>query len=176
MKKVLFSLFIFSVLLLVGCQENSMTNPVSSESLNKTDLTHGTTSQSTITLDQKLANPGIEGNTDFIVNGKIDYTESIFPQNVTPLVSTLAPGIDVMTNISVDAILKSVSLSNVGQNGWKILSDSRDQVFVSANGSSVLVKSFPVPGRTDRLKLVFTFTVTVNGIRLDSVILDSPLM
>ena len=172
MKKVLFSLFISSVLLLVGCQENSMTNPVS-PSLNKNDLTNVTTLQGIIPIDQKITNT-VPGNADFILNGKINYTESIVQHLGPQVISTLAPGFDVMTNISIDAILKGIRVSNVEQNGWRILSKSSDQVFVRADGSSVLIKSYPVLGRTD--KLVFTFVVTVKGIRLDRVILDSPMM
>jgi hypothetical protein len=178
MKKVLFSLFISSVLLIVGCQENSMTNPVSSESLNKADVTHGTTLKGTILLDQKLANPVIRGNADFIINGKINYTESIFPLNgpeVTTLINSAAPRIDASLDISVDAILKGASSTIAGPNDWKISSVSKDQVFITANGSPVLVKTYPVLGRTDKLELVCTFTVTADGIRLDSVILDSPI-
>lgn len=169
MKKVLFSLFISSVLFLVGCQENSMTNPVSP--LNKNDFTHVTTSQGIIPIDQKIAN-SVTGNADFILTGKINYTESIFQQIGPQVTSTLEPGFDVITNISIDAILKGVNVSNIEENGWRILSESSNQVFVRADGSSILVKSYTVLGRTD--KLVFTFTVSAKGIRLDRVILDSP--
>ncbi|HSD64719.1 MAG TPA: hypothetical protein VLB50_13030 [Ignavibacteriaceae bacterium] len=179
MKKVIFSLFISSVLFLVGCQENSMTNPVSSDLVNKASLTHETTLRGTITLDQRLANPVIKGNPDYIVNGKINYTESISPQNgpqITAVASTTAPRIDVGLDISVDATVKGVSSTKAGQNEWKIFSDSKDQVFVNEDVGTVLVKSYPLPGRTDNLELVCTFTVTAKGIRLDSVILNSPMM
>lgn len=179
MKKILFSLFISSFLLLVGCQDNSVTNPVSSESINKASLTHETIFRGAIRLDQQLVSPTIKGNPDFRVNGKINYIESIFPRNVpqiTGVANTTIPRIEIGLDFSIDASINSVSSTEVGQNEWKIFSNSKDQVFVNENGSTILVKSFPLIGRVDNLELVCTFTVTEKGLRLDDIVLNSPFM
>ncbi len=177
MKKVLFSLFISSVLLLVGCQENSITNPVSSDSINKASSVHETILRGTVILDQQLVNPTIKGNPDFKMKGKINYIETIFPKNVPELTgvgSNMTPGVEIGLNFSIDATISSTSSTLVGQNQWRIFSNSQDQVFVKENGSTILVKTFPIIGGVDNISLVCTFTVTEKGIKLDSVILNSP--
>ncbi len=178
MKKVLFSVFISSVLFFVGCQENSVTNPVSSESLSKADINQGNVFQGTIVLDQQLINPIIKGNPDFRILGKIEYTESIFSHGVPQITvngSTTAPSVGIGLDFSINATISAISSTSIGQNEWKISSSSKDQVFVNQNGSTILVKTFPLIGRSDDLSLVCTFTVTEKGVRLDSVILNSPM-
>jgi hypothetical protein len=171
MKKMMLSLVIFLFLLLIGCQENSMTNPVSAESLNKANLNHLNTEQGTIKLDQKLADP-YRVKDYFLLSGEIKYTDELLIKN--PRVT--ATGYDVKTDISVDATLKNISSSFGESNTWKILSESQDLVYVTANGRYVLEKYYPVLGRTDKMELDCKFEITTDGVRLISVNLITPIV
>ena len=57
MKKLLFSLVVFSGLLLIGCQENNITDPISSESIQKDQPTGGNVITGSIPLEGILAIP-----------------------------------------------------------------------------------------------------------------------
>ena len=75
MKKILFSAVIFSfLLLLIGCQDHSMNNPVSSQPLNKTSLSNGKTVEGVIPLNYKLIDP-FRSDIEYKLSGDIDYTE-----------------------------------------------------------------------------------------------------
>jgi hypothetical protein len=173
MKNILLSLVVFSVLLLllVGCEDNSINNPVSAESFNKAGPLSGNTLNGSIILEHKLAGLGTV-NKYYLLSGKIYYSQELIIKNPQAIVL----GYDVKLDISVDAVLKDISAPSGEQNAWRILSKSEDLVFVAANGSYVLVKSYPVLGRTDEMELVCTFAITTRGLKLENVVLSSPVV
>ena len=172
MKNILFSLVISSImLLLVSCEENSVNNPVSTESVDKVGPHSEKTLRGSITLNHNLEAPGTIKKY-LHLSGKIYYSQQLIITDRPDI----APGYDVELDISVDAILKDVNAVNGEQNTWKILAKSEDITFVAINGSSILVKSYPVLGRTDELQLVCTFEITTQGMELKSVALSSPVV
>ena len=169
MKKIFFVLIIFSVLILIGCQDNSNTNPVSFGSVDKiqapkrNEITRGK-----ILLDRILVVPGL-GNTYYQLNGSISFIEEYFKFNKEQ--STI--NYDVMLRMDIDATLTDTDLPHHTHNSWNIVKDSEDKIYVSEEGIYILEKVYPVQGRTDNLQLVCKFLVTTDGVELSSVKLEN---
>ena len=158
MKKLFLSFVVFSVLLLIGCQENSITDPVSSQTVNKdqnTEIIRGS-----IPLSGLLANPGGGFNSFLEVDGQINYTHEKVYVNVPPL-----PRYDISLKLDVNATLTDPQSPK--QNYWTISSKSEDVFHVSEEGMYILEKSFSVDGRRDGMVLVCRFIVTTDGVTLN---------
>jgi hypothetical protein len=171
MKKILFSFAIFSALLLIGCKDNSMTDPVSSQPLNKANINQAEITQNVIPLDFKLTDP-VTKNIDYKLIGDIDYTEEVVDRNPSETVLEK----DVNLDNSVIANLSIISSSDLKTNTWKISSGSDDIVKFTSDNGVVLVKSYPVIGSAERMDLVCTFIVTSRGEELKSVNLETPVV
>ena len=172
MKKILFSAVIFSfLLLLIGCQDHSMNNPVSSQPLNKTSLSNGKTVEGVIPLNYKLIDP-FRSDIEYKLSGDIDYTE--VPINPLPS-ETSAVNEDNLTE-SVIANLKIISSADIKNNTWKISDESDDVVKFSSDNADVLIKSYPIIGMANRKDLVCKFDVSQDGEELVSVFLSSPVV
>lgn len=172
MKKILFSAVIFSfLLLLIGCQDHSMNNPVSSQPLNKTSLSNGKTVEGVIPLNYKLIDP-FRSDIEYKLSGDIDYTE--VPINPLPS-ETSAVNEDNLTE-SVIANLKIISSADIKNNTWKISDESDDVVKFSSDNADILLKSYPIIGMANRMDLVCKFDVSQDGEELVSVFLSSPVV
>ena len=157
MKKLFLSFVVFSVLLLIGCQENSITDPVSSQTVNKdqnTEIIRGS-----IPLSGLLANPGGGFNSFLEVDGQINYTHEKVYVNVPPL-----PRYDISLKLDVNATLTDPQSPR--QNYLTISSKSEDVFHISQEGMYVLEKAFPVQGE-DGMVLVCRFLVTTDGVALN---------
>jgi len=172
MKKILFFAVVSSfLLLLIGCQDNSMTNPVSSQSLNKTDPIGSNYVENAIPLNYKLMDP-VNKDIEYKLSGDIDYTEEI----LKPSSQDIVPQIDIKLNNSVSANLKIISSSDIKLDSWKISSEADNLVKIISDKADILVKSFPVIGNADKLDLICTFTVSQEGEELTNVSLESPVI
>jgi len=165
MKKLIFSTTIFLILFTVGCQENSITDPVQQE-LQKTDpsilsILNQTTGENftsgVIPLEGLLVlRSGFQ--TYYEIQGQINYThELIFRDPMPP-----APQYSIDLNLSVRA-----NLTDGGYNTFRISSTSEDNFYVSEDGKNILEKSFIVNGTNDELALVCRFLVTTDGVVLN---------
>jgi hypothetical protein len=172
MKKILFSAVVSSfLLLLIGCQDNSMTNPVSSQSLNKTDPIGSNFVENVIPLDYKLIDP-VNKDIEYKLSGDISYTEEVLKSGT----QDVAPQYAIKLDNSILANLKIISSSDIKLNSWKISSQADNIVKITSDNADILVKSFPVIGNPDRLELVCTFTVSADGEELTKVALESPVV
>lgn len=158
MKKLLSSLIVFPVLFVIGCQENSITDPVSTGSINKNQTTGETFTSGVIPLEGLLMIPG-GFQSYYTIKGQINYTHELVLLDPMPP----APQYYVDLNLSVRA-----NLTDESHNTFRISSTSEDNIYVLENGRYFLVKSFPVIGRNDGLTLVCSFIVTTGGIGLYS--------
>ena len=156
MKNLLLTLVTFSVLLLIGCQENSITDPNQGAELQKTDDPSATTG--TIPLEGLLMIPG-GFQTYFSIEGQINYTHELVLLDPAPP----APQYYIDLNLTVRAVL-----TDEGYNTFTISSASEDNIYVSEDGIYILEKSFPVLDRNDGLTLVCRFLVTTDGIGLNA--------
>jgi len=161
MKNLLLTLVAFSVLLLIGCQENSITDPITTESVNKDQISTGTLTSGTIPLEGILVVPGL-GQTYYSIEGVINYTHELVLLDPIPP----APQYYVQLNLSVNADLNNVSTTE--RNSLSIASESEDVFYVSEEGMYLLEKSFVILGSNDGLALVCRFLVTTDGIGLNS--------
>ena len=191
MKKILFSAVVSSfLLLLIGCQDNSINNPVSPQTLNKQSSTiigknmpgsisagkiHGI-----IPVETKLGDPN-QANRSYILKGTFNYTESTIKQDIKPVLSTASEEKDLRIELGVDATLTQVGTSAIDNKNnpykFNLSSKSISVVTFNAKGKSDLIKYYPVFNKFDDLELVCRFTVTSDGLRLDSVALTrGPLL
>jgi hypothetical protein len=163
MKKLLFSLVVFSVLFVIGCQENSIIDPVLTEPINTVQKPEGTLTRGTIPLQGLLVVPGML-NVFASIEGRIDYTHEVVlidPIRVPPV-----PQYNVLLTLSVNAVLTIPDLP--GHNTWRITSDPEEVVCVLIGGAYRFERSYLVQGRDDGLALVCKYTVTTDGVSLDA--------
>lgn len=157
MKNLLLILFACSVLLLIGCQENSITDPVLSSSVQKNQISVTTGS---ISLDGILKVPD-EFNSYYDLSGTIAYTEELIQDPKVPAVQQT----QVSVTLSVDADMVH---SAPPYSKWKVSTISRGDLYISSDGDEFLEKHFYVEGRNDGLTLVCQFLVTESSVKLES--------
>jgi hypothetical protein len=169
MKNIFFLVAFGAAILLFGCKENSINNPVSPDTSNKPAFANSTTLNGTINLDQKLINPGRFGG-DVKLTGTIYYTEEILKQN--PL--STSTSYDAKIDISIDAYLIDENSSTGTSDTWKIKNASENRVNVTATEPDDLVKTYTLQGTPQGMKLVCTFSITTDGVKLKNAVLQSP--
>lgn len=160
MQKLLFSLVVFSVLFIIGCQENTITDPIQSESTSKVQSPEETFTGGSILLDRIILYPGF-GNIIYNLEGQVNYTHRLYYVDPIPPV----PQQYVNLRLSIRALLTNPDLP--GHNTWTIASQSDDILVVPLEGIYLLEKSFPVQGRDDGLVLMCRFIVTTDGVTLN---------
>ena len=158
MKNLLLTTAFLTALLLIGCQENSITDPVTKDHVNKSQSQGGNISQGTFTLDGILVNPANVFNPYYTTEGSIDYRHELVLLDPQPP----APQSYVSLNLVINAVLIDTGLP--GHNTWIISAESDDMLYVSEEGIYLLEKSFPVQRREDGLALVCRFLVTTDGV------------
>ena len=161
MKNLLLTLVAFSVLLLIGCQENSMVDPLSSDSINKDSSPTSNITSGTIKLGGLLVLPG-GFQTYYTIDGQIDYThEKVFLDPIPPAQQYyIAVGLSVRAQISD------------GSNSFTVSSNSNDNVYVSEEGILILEKAYPVLNSANGLVLICKYLVTTDGLGLNQMTLE----
>ena len=173
MKKFLLTGVVLSVLLLIGCQENSITDPIKVEPKSKVQQTEQT-HQGTITLGRMLTDPYPVMNSYFIINGVIKYERTLVYLDPIPP----NPQYSIALNLSVTADFNN--FCTVCEPQISELSDgtisigTNDNVYVSDDGIYLLEKTFPIQGREDGMVLVCRFLVTTDGVGLNEMWLELP--
>ena len=161
MKKLFLITVVFSALLLIGCQENSITDPIQdagSSEVQKQDYPH--VQRGTMILEGILLDPSQTLNSYLQIRGGIDFVhEMMFVDPIPP-----APQSYVSLNLSVNAEIRDPNSPN-GRT-WVISVRTEDIIYVPEEGIYLLEKSFPIQDRTDRLVLVCRFLVTTDGVGL----------
>jgi len=161
MKNLLLTLVTLSVLLFIGCQENSITDPITNASVNKTQDPGNNIITGTIRLDQTLVLPG-GFQSYYTIEGQIDYTHEMFQLDPIPP----APQFYIAVGLSVRAVIFD------GSNSLSISSRSSDNVYVSEEGIFILEKTYPVLNSSNGLVLICTFLVTMDGLGLNEMKLE----
>jgi hypothetical protein len=158
LKNLFVSLAAVSVLFFIGCHENSITDPISTESVQKVQTTGETFTSGVIPLEGILVVPG-GFQTYYDIQGQINYTHELVLLDPAPP----APQYYIDLNLSVRA-----TLTDEAHNTFTISSTTEDNIYVSEDGISILEKSFPALGRNDGMVLVCRFLLTTDGIGLSS--------
>jgi len=156
MKNLFLTIVVFSVLFIIGCQENSITDPVQQE-LQKTD--DPSILSGTILLEGILEVPG-QTNLFLEINGQVEYVHELFLVDPIPP----APQHYVSLSLQVNAGLSDPYSERHPY--WLISSKSQDIIYVSKGGIYQFVTSFPIQDRSDGMVLVCSFLVTTEGVGL----------
>ena len=170
MKMMVFSLA-FASLILFSCQDNTVTNPVSPNQINKTNDANGNSFMGAIPLDKVLTAPGPGPIVkDYDLVGKIDFNGDFtgITNNQTKEIE------DLKLDILIDARLETISNKDPNHDEWMISSESQNRFYVTPDGQKVFEKTYPVLHRKDKMQLVCTFTVTTRNLVLDNVVLTTP--
>ena len=163
MKKLLFSLAIFLVLFLIGCQENSIIDPAQEDlQKNNTQLVH----QGTITLEGNLKDPRgsfINNETTHLtILGAVKFEHRLEYVENNPT----TPQQYVSLHLSTKAEIQD--LNSPAEIIWSLSGDSKDIIYVSDinDSNNILYKYYTVRGSDDGMRLVCRFLVTTNGVGL----------
>jgi hypothetical protein len=165
MKNLLLTLVSFSVLLLIGCQENSIVDPIQDTELQKTDDPAVTTG--TIVLEGMLQDPHPVMNSYYIINGEIQY------QHTLQLLDPIPPNPQYIVSVSLSVSANFTYLCTVCTSPsddalvGTIATGTNDNLYVPEDGISVLEKTFEILGRDDGMVLKCRFLVTTDGIGLN---------
>jgi len=169
MKIIVFSLAFLSILLF-SCNDNSITDPVSSNQINKSGDAIINPFNGSIALDRQIMVTG-SGGKYYDIKGKIDYSGEF-----TGLFSNRVNNVDdLKLEILINAILTQPDIYTRDQNEWKISSESQDRFYVNPEGKKVFEKSYPARRGNNMMWLVCTFEVTRDNLSLDSVTLKRPI-
>lgn len=173
MKQLLFSLVFFSVLLVIGCQENSITDPVSTESINK-DQNPGPYLHDFISLAQMLSDPHPIGNSYYIISGQIEYElRMIYVDPMLPTAMRYA-SLNLKTTAEFRYLCTVCSPPGTEQIVGFISDVSEEFVPLGGNCVSLLEKTFVIQGREDGMVLKCRFLVTTGGVELSAMWLSLP--
>ena len=168
MKKLLFLSVVFSALLIIGCQENSIVDP-NSGPVNKTSYSP---TSGTIQLKASLDNPYPVFNSYFSIDGVVTYEINIVERDPIPPNSQQV----ITLNLNVDAELNSictVCLPPESQTPAGLVSAETNDVFNETDdGGYRITKTFRIEKRDDSMILNCSFFVTANEIVLDSLWLN----
>ena len=163
MKKMLLTIVVLSILFAVGCQESSITEPVTVESTNKVQPTNDRTHQGIIRLEGLLVDPSEPFNSYLSISGQIEYEHSV--------VGGPSPMAEVLVSFLIEANLQDTDPFT--DPIMSISSQTEDQIYVSEFGYT-LKKSFPIQDRIDGMVLVCQFLVTAETVSLSSMLLALP--
>lgn len=165
MKNLLIPLFSLVILLLIGCQENSITDPLSSQSPNKLQSNDGTITQGSINLQGILEVQGSD-NLTYVIDGGIEYTHELIFVDPIPA----AQQYYVRLSLSTNAIISRAN-DLPGNKSNTVSSESEDIFYVSPEGIYLLEKTFYLQGSFEGMVLVLKFLVTIDGVGLNSMLL-----
>ena len=175
MKNLFISLFAASVLLVIGCQENSITDPVVNESIEK--IQPGTPDNyfhGVIPLESVLRDPYPIGNSFYRISGQIEYNfRRIYLDPNLPKVQR-----HISLHLEINADLQNFCTvcppTEEDELSGFISEISDSYVPVGGNTVSLLEKTFTIQGREDRMVLKARFSVSNDRIELNAMWLALP--
>jgi hypothetical protein len=175
MKKLFLTLVTFSILFVVGCQENSITDPLTVEPTNKVQQPDPS-NQGTITLERMLTDPYPVMNSYFLLNGAIDYEHTLLYLDPIPPNGQYVVSLNLSVTADLTYFCTVCSPPNADTLAGSISYESNDEIFLSVWEDDIflLEKSFPIQGREDGMVLRCNFHVTTNGIELNEMWLELP--
>ena len=175
MKKIFLTTVVLSILFIVGCQESSITDPVTVESTNKVQQPESS-HQGTIILERMLTDPYPVMNSYYLINGTIEFEHTrVYIDPIPP-----EPQYYISLQLSISANLTYLCTvcptPDEETVAGSISNESQDAIFISIWEDEIffLEKSFPIQGREDGMVLKCKFFVTVNGVGLDEMWLELP--
>ena len=149
MKKFFVTLVSVTFFLILGCQENPITEPIQSLT-KKGELKN----EETINICCVVVDPA-GGNCQVI--GEVNYTHQA---------SQVQPGLYEVT-LSLNMNSRLCSLDNPSLTQWTIAGQSVDEFNVSEEGIYVMQKAYLIENRTDVI-LIVEYLVTIDGVGINN--------
>lgn len=147
MKKLFLTTVIFSVLLFIGCQENSITEPAGA--LEKTgNPVNRETIQINFVIDDPLA-----GKVELV--GEVYYTHELL--NSDQRRNQFLVSVSLEFNSQLNDMLGMMHLE------WRSSGKSEDSMYISEEGIYILQKAYSITNRDD-VVLVVQYLVTTEGV------------
>lgn len=167
MKNLIIPIVIAFILFCIGCQENSITDPVVNESVDKVQLGNPDTRFSgTINLNHVLDDPYPTGNSFFRINGQVEYSLRKIILNS----AYLEKKPHLTLHLETDADLRyfcTVCPPSPEDNLSGFISEMSDSyVDIGGNNVSILNKKYKIDGRKDEMELNMQFSVSNDKIEL----------
>lgn len=175
MKNLIISLAAASVLFVIGCQENSITDPIANDSSNKVQAaTPDTYFHGVIPLEGVLCDPYPIGNSFYRITGQVEYDFRILYMDPIPPAPQRYASLYFETNADLRYFCTVCSPSELDELSGFIAEVSEDFVPLGGNFASLLEKTFTIQGREDGMVLKVRFAVTNDRIELSAMWLALP--
>lgn len=169
MKKLFLTLVAFSALTIIGCGENSITDPLESNVTSEVQKSDDPqVNQGTIRLESMLVDPSVPFTTYLQIRGGIEYVHELVIVDPIPPASQSY----VQLHLSINAELNDPYSPE--DPIWHVTGNSTDIIDVSEEQIYRLDKSFALQDRSDGLTLVCRFIVTSDYVLLDEMWLAIP--
>jgi hypothetical protein len=164
-----------AVLLFVGCQENSITDPIATEAVDKVQVGTGDTYfHGIILLEGALNDPYPVGNSFYRISGQIEYEQKSVHENPMLIVTQRYASLHFNINADLQYVCTVCPPSEEDNIEGIISAESEDLVTLAGSSVSLLEKTYTIQGRDDGMTLKVRFLVTANGTELGAVWLALP--
>jgi hypothetical protein len=168
MKTIIVTLIVFTALIFFGCQENMLTEPISSEDFSKVNNSNSVIN-GLIKLERLMNDPHHVGNSFYSVRGQIEYEHRM----LVPLPMLPVSRYYVSLKLSTNAEIRYFCSLNQGfaeeQPAGYLTEISEEYIPLNERFMGLLEKSFTIEGREDGMMLKCRFFVTSRGIELSAV-------
>ena len=179
MKKLFLILVAVSVLFVIGCQENAITDPLSANSPGLQGVTNESAVKNithdipvVIRFENVLESPypgmGTIDPECFTVDGTIKVYHKVFQLDPFPP----NPQYRVTVKLCMDAEMNCTA--GIERNRWFLRCDTENTIYFAGDEVIPLTKYYTVEGRSDRMQLVVNYGVTLEGVSLKSMKLRIP--
>jgi hypothetical protein len=164
---------------MIGCQENSITDPMQFDQTGDIQKTSDQNVNSgIITLEGMLQNPYPVMNSYYIINGEIHYQQTLQYIDPAPPNPQYLISLDLSVTANLTDFCTVCEPPTTGISAGTISIETNNIIYVpeDGDGTSSLEKSFPIQGRTDGMVLMCKFNVTTVNIELNAMWLMLPDM
>ncbi|HEY6436133.1 MAG TPA: hypothetical protein VIY47_06060 [Ignavibacteriaceae bacterium] len=175
MKNLIVSLSAALVVLIIGCQENSITEPVLNEPAEKVQVeTPENYFRGIITLESVLRDPYSIGNSFYLISGQIEY--NLRKINMDSNLSALQQNISIHLDVKADlqnfcTVCPAIEVDNLSG----FISEISDSVApVAGNTASLFERNFTIQGREDGMVLKTRFSISKDEVKLNAMWLALP--
>ncbi len=151
---------------LVGCQENSITDPVAVGASETLQLSK-TQPVNSLALNAILHEPGHLHNSFVEIAGAAAYQATVVPLDPIPP----NPQYAIRLNLTSDATLRPYN-----SNGpvWSISGSSEEWAAMPEGGAAFVTRRYQIEGRSDGMLLTLKFRVTLTSVELNGMWLELP--
>ena len=173
--KTLMISFLVAALFVIGCQENSITDPIANGQVekNQTDIPE-TYIQGSLSLNTVLDDPYPIGNSFYRLNGKIDYELRMIYSDPIPPTSQRFISVYMQVDADLRNFCTVCPLNELDELSGFISEVSESLIPVGGNTVSLLEKTFQIQGREDGMVLKARFSVSNDRIEVNALWLALP--